>query len=257
MAASLRTSAILAACSLALWLSTARGKQPVDYADPLIDSANSRWIFFSSACRPFAMVNLSPDTNPGPDAASNSGYCYHKGSICGLSHVHAWQLGGVSVMPVAGPVDPTAGPEAFRSPFRHDDEVCQPGYHAVTLDRYRIRVELTSTPRVGFHRYRFPAGDGPRGDQSGRGNRERARARRHAAAGRRRGGRRLPGRRADRRQSAAQALHGVFRDPFRPPHSRPRRLDRPAATGHGARGFGQGLRRDRAVRGWAPTASSR
>jgi predicted alpha-1,2-mannosidase len=140
-------------------LSNAHGKEPVDYADPLVDSAHSRWIFFSSACRPFAMVNLSPDTNPGPDAASDSGYCYHKGSICGLSHVHAWQLGGVSVMPVAGAVDATAGPEAFRSPFRHDDEVCQPGYHAVTLDRYRIRVELTSTPRVGFHRYRFPAGD--------------------------------------------------------------------------------------------------
>ena len=65
-------------------------------------------------------------------------------------------------MPVAGEVDPTAGPDAFRSPFRHDDEVCQPGYHAVTLDRYQIRVELTSTRRVGFHRYRFPADDGGR-----------------------------------------------------------------------------------------------
>ncbi len=145
MAVSLRQAAILLVCFPAIFLATAQGKEPVDYADPLVNSAHSRWIFFSSACRPFAMVNLSPDTNPDADAASNSSYCYHKGSLCGLSHVHAWQLGGVSVMPVAGEVDPAAGPEAFRSPFRHDDEVCQPGYHAVTLDRYRIRVELTST----------------------------------------------------------------------------------------------------------------
>ena len=153
----LRRAVLLAIGSLAGWLS-AQGKEPVDYADPLIDSAHSRWIFFSSACRPFAMVNLSPDTNA--QSAWNSGYCYHTGSLCGFSHVHAWELGGVSVMPIAGEVDPTAGPDAFRSPFRHNDEVCRAGYHAVTLDRYKIRAELTSTRRVGFHRYRFPEADG-------------------------------------------------------------------------------------------------
>ena len=65
MASFLRNAAaaLLASCSLAGWLSAVQGKEPADYADPLIDSANSRWIFFSSACRPFAMVNLSPDTN--------------------------------------------------------------------------------------------------------------------------------------------------------------------------------------------------
>jgi len=95
MAAPLRHAAILVACFLALRLATAQGKEPVDYADPLIDSAHSRWIFFSSACRPTAMVNLSPDTNA--DTPWNSSYCYRKGSLCGLSHVHAWELGGVSV----------------------------------------------------------------------------------------------------------------------------------------------------------------
>ena len=147
-------------CVISRGMSTAEGKDPVDYVDPLVDSAHSRWIFFSSACRPFAMVNLSPDTDAkGP---WNSSYCYHTGSLCGFSHVHAWELGGVSVMPVAGEVDPTAGPDALRSPCRHDDEICQAGYHAVTLDRYKIRVELTSTRRVGFHRYWFHAADGGR-----------------------------------------------------------------------------------------------
>ena len=36
--------------------------EPVDYVDPLIDSHKSRWFYFQSACRPFGMVSLSPDT---------------------------------------------------------------------------------------------------------------------------------------------------------------------------------------------------
>jgi predicted alpha-1,2-mannosidase len=135
-------------------LAAAEPKQPVDYVDPLIDSANSRWIFFSSACRPFGMVNLSPDTDTG--GWWNSSYCYHTGSICGFNHVHAWQLSGPSVMPVAGPVAFAAGSDFCRSKFRHDTEVVQAGYHALTLDDSGIRVELTSTDRVGLHRLTFP-----------------------------------------------------------------------------------------------------
>ena len=35
---------------------------PADRVNPLIDTANRRFFFFSSACRPFGLVNLSPDT---------------------------------------------------------------------------------------------------------------------------------------------------------------------------------------------------
>jgi predicted alpha-1,2-mannosidase len=129
-------------------------KQPVDYVDPLIDSANSRWIFFSSACRPFGMVNLSPDTDT--KGWWNSSYCYHTGSICGFGHVHAWQLSGPSVMPITGSVELAAGSDFCRSRFGHDAEIVEAGYHALTLDDYRVRVELTSTDRVGMHRYAFP-----------------------------------------------------------------------------------------------------
>ncbi|MBL7040765.1 MAG: GH92 family glycosyl hydrolase [Pirellulaceae bacterium] len=129
-------------------------KQPVDYVDPLIDSANSRWIFFSSACRPFGMVNLSPDTDT--KGWWNSSYCYHTDSICGFNHVHAWQLSGPSVMPLTGPVEFAAGSDFCRSKFGHESEIAQAGYHAVTLDDYGVRVELTSTDRVGMHRYAFP-----------------------------------------------------------------------------------------------------
>ena len=138
----------------------ARAKEPVDCVDPLIDSANSRWIFFASACRPFGMVNLSPDTDV--KGWWNSSYCYHTPTICGFNHVHAWQLSGPSVMPLCGDVELQAGADFCRSKFDHDSEIAEVGYHAVTLADHGVRVELTSTQRVGMHRYRF-SGDGAPG----------------------------------------------------------------------------------------------
>lgn len=129
-------------------------RRPVDYVNPLIHSANSRWIFFSSACRPFGMVNLSPDMNT--EGWWKSGYLYNADSICGFNHVHAWQLSGPSVMPVVGSIEMTAGSDFSRSKYGHDSEVAQAGYHAVTLDDFGIRAEMTSTPRVGMHRWTFP-----------------------------------------------------------------------------------------------------
>jgi putative alpha-1,2-mannosidase len=71
---------------------------PVDLVYPHLDSENSRWFFFSTACRPFGMVNLSPDTQVG--GAWGSGYRYNTDTVKGFSHIHAWQLSGLSVMPV-------------------------------------------------------------------------------------------------------------------------------------------------------------
>ncbi len=126
-------------------------EKPVDLVYPLLDAANSRWFFFSSACRPFGMVNLSPDNELG--GAWGSGYRYNTNEIKGFSHVHAWQLSGLSVMPVNGIAKDLK--DDYYSPFSHDKEIVSPGYHQVFLDRYQIKVELTSTTRVGFHKYTF------------------------------------------------------------------------------------------------------
>lgn len=129
--------------------------QPVELVYPFLDAANSRWFFFNSATRPFGMVNLSPDTQTG--GAWGSGYRYNTDTIKGFSHIHAWQLSGPSVMPVVyGEQEPAAILTDYFSPFKHETEVAEPGYHRLTLDRYGIEAELTSTTRVGFHRYRFP-----------------------------------------------------------------------------------------------------
>lgn len=133
-------------------------QNPVELVYPHLDAANSRWFFFSSACRPFGMVNLSPDTELG--GAWGSGYRYNTEEIKGFSHIHAWQLAGVSVMPVANDkIDKTtikAVAKDYYSAFSHDKEIVKPGYHKVLLERYNTTVELTSTKRVGMHRIHFP-----------------------------------------------------------------------------------------------------
>ena len=128
--------------------------EPVNLVYPLLDTENSRWFFFSSASRPFGMVNLSPDTEI--DGAWGSGYRYANDTIYGFSHVHAWQLSGLSVIPVS--VDDKANTSIFKnfkSKFNHETEKIVPGYQYVELDKYGIAAEITSTKRVGFHRYRF------------------------------------------------------------------------------------------------------
>ncbi len=132
-------------------------KAPADYVEPRIDTHKSRWFYFSSACRPFGMVNLSPDTKVGGDWMN--GYIHGEKSIQCFSHVHGWQLYGIPVMPSTGELRSHKGLAAAASPFSHDDEVVHPGYHKVVLQRYGITAELTSTARVGFHRYTFPAGE--------------------------------------------------------------------------------------------------
>jgi predicted alpha-1,2-mannosidase len=130
------------------------GKTPAEYVNPLVDTHKSRWFFFASACRPFGMVSLSPDTREGDDWMH--GYLYDDDQIQCFSHVHDWQLYGVPVMPITGELHAQEGLAAAGSDFSHKDEIVHPGYHKVYLKRYGVTAELTSTARVGFHRYTFP-----------------------------------------------------------------------------------------------------
>ena len=116
---------------------------------------NARWIFFASASRPFGMVSLSPDTKVEGDWGA--GYIYAEPYISTFSHVHDWQLAGVPVMPIVGRMNGHEGYEAYKAPFSHEREIARAGYHKVVLDNSGVAVELTSTSRVGFHRYSFPA----------------------------------------------------------------------------------------------------
>jgi predicted alpha-1,2-mannosidase len=136
-------------------------EQPVDWVDPMLGTASSRWMLYPGPSTPFSMVKLSPDNQK---QSWKAGYEYTIENIAGFSHIHSWTMAGLLTMPITGKLQTIPGPEndpdkGYRSRFSHDTEVASPGYYAVTLEDYGIRAELTSTTRVGFQKYTFPKAD--------------------------------------------------------------------------------------------------
>ena len=120
----------------------------------------SRWFYFSSACRPFGMVNLSPDTRTGDDWMH--GYLYGDTKIRCFSHIHGWQLYGIAVLPVTGEVPKPWDMDACAADFSNEDEVIHPGYHKVVLKNYGITAELTSTTPRRLPSLPVPQGSMPK-----------------------------------------------------------------------------------------------
>jgi predicted alpha-1,2-mannosidase len=126
---------------------------------------------FPGATTPFGMVQLSPDTQIRYFKQSYkwaAGYRYEDKTILGFSHTHFSgtghsDLGDFLLQPISGEAKLEPGEidqphSGYRSRFNHNTETAEPGYYAVTLEDYGIRAELTASPRVGVHRYTFPAG---------------------------------------------------------------------------------------------------
>jgi predicted alpha-1,2-mannosidase len=126
-------------------------KRPVDYVNPLIGTGGHGHTF-PGATVPFGMVQLSPDTRTeGWDAAS--GYHYSDSTILGFSHTH---LNGTGVNDLCDIViTPRISDDYSHLPFQHKNEIAKAGYYKVISDD-NIQIELTSSERVGFHRYKFP-----------------------------------------------------------------------------------------------------
>lgn len=139
-------------------------KSPIDYADPLIGTSESRWMLNPGATLPFGMVQLSPDNQ---SQYWKAGYEYTIGSVFGFSHLHAWTMSGLSIMPTKGVLNPYIYPNAdvpistgetagHRSRIDKNTEKASPGYYSVDLVDFDIKTELTSTTRCGFFRFTFP-----------------------------------------------------------------------------------------------------
>lgn len=139
----------------------------LQYVNPNIGTAHSRWFFFTPAAVPYGMAKLAPSTNGHYGNLSGweaVGYDVRHESIEGFVNFHEWQVGGVSLMPSNGELKVKPGElkkpgSGYRSHFNHKNEIAQAGYYKVLLDDYNISAELTATKHVGFHRYRFPASD--------------------------------------------------------------------------------------------------
>lgn len=128
-------------------------RDEIQYVNPFIGTGFHGHTF-PGATRPFALVQVSPDTHiMGWDASS--GYHYDDNQIYAFSHTHLsgtgiGDLGDVAILPFSG--GDSIKPVAI---FKKETEKATPGYYAVRLDNFGINVELTSTDRVGFHKYTY------------------------------------------------------------------------------------------------------
>jgi len=137
-------------------------KLPVEYVDCFVGTSNSRWMLGPYAQRPMGMVQLGPD-NQGNRWMG--GYEYAISSVAGFSHIHAWTMGGLMIMPTTadlalgnpGPDAPFKGANAgYHSRILKETEKAFPGYYETKLFDHNVKAEITTTTRCGFQRYTFP-----------------------------------------------------------------------------------------------------
>lgn len=136
-----------------------------DLVDPLIGSGGHGHVFVGADV-PFGMVQVGPTSvTQGWDWCS--GYHESDSTVIGFSHTHLSGTGcgdllDITVMPVVGSdlmyargrVDSIGS--GLWSYADRSRQVVRPGYYSVPLTRYDILTEMTSTSRVGMHRYSFP-----------------------------------------------------------------------------------------------------
>lgn len=137
-------------------------KEYISYVDPLIGTGGHGHVFVGASL-PHGMVQLGPNNlSKGWDWCS--GYHDSDSTIIGFSHTHLSgtgiaDLADILFMPVTNlkyknridlPV------KDYVSTFQKNNQLVRPDYYSVILDKSQIKVELTTTERVGFHRYTFP-----------------------------------------------------------------------------------------------------
>lgn len=139
-------------------------KEYCNFVNPFIGT-DAHGHTYPGALVPFGMVQLSPDTDT-EEWDWCSGYHASDNSIMGFSHTHVsgtgvGEMGDIMLMPFTG--EPKFEPgtndnpdEGYRSRFSKETEIAKPGYYSVNLDDYEVKVELTASKRVGFHKYTFP-----------------------------------------------------------------------------------------------------
>lgn len=158
-----------------LALGQTKEKKNYQYINPLIGTQRMGHTY-PGASVPFGAVQLSPDTDTIPYEANKkyngkvyeycAGYQYEDKTIVGFSHTHFSgtghsDLGDFLLMPTTGELQLNPGtadkPQSgYRSAYSHSNETALANYYKVKLDDHNITAELTTSTRVGIHRYTFP-----------------------------------------------------------------------------------------------------
>lgn len=125
----------------------------VEWVDPTIETTRGRWFYCTPAARPMGMVAAHAFTRNKNQGGG--GYNYNFNEILGFSQINEWMISGPNLMPITGEINPTRGMDGWKSTFNHENEIIQPGYHRLYLNRYHTWVEYTATDRVVFYRTRY------------------------------------------------------------------------------------------------------
>ncbi|MEP7163622.1 MAG: GH92 family glycosyl hydrolase [Ferruginibacter sp.] len=169
---------ILLSIAFFLTVNHAISQNLIQYVNPLAGTAKMGHTY-PGATVPFGAVQLSPDTDTIPFSSDGkynnevykycAGYQYDDPTIVGFSHTHFSgtghsDLGDFLIMPTVGRLQLNPGTkeqpaDGYRSRFSHMNEIAEPNYYKVLLDDDHILAELTTSTRVGFHQYTFPASD--------------------------------------------------------------------------------------------------
>ena len=141
--------------------SAASPKQPVDYVNLFTGTSNSRWMLGPYACVPYGMVQLGPDNQ---DAGWMGGYEYSISNVTGFSHLHAWNMAGLMIMPAVQDFTKSPGPATapyrgagagYHSRIEKSTEKASPGYYSCFLFDADCLAEMTASTHCGFHKYTF------------------------------------------------------------------------------------------------------
>lgn len=135
------------------------------FVDPYMGSDYHGHVFVGANV-PFGAVQLGPK-NPMRGWDWCSGYHYSDSVLIGFAHTQLsgtgiGDLGDLLFMPVKGDYEAAFTPIdslPWQTKYTHEDEQVEPGYFSVDIKASAIKVELTATERVGFHKYNFK-GDG-------------------------------------------------------------------------------------------------
>lgn len=143
-------------------------KKPVDYVNVFTGTSNSRWMLGPYAGVPYGMVQLGPDNQ---ESGWMAGYEYSIMNVTGFSHLHAWTMAGLMVMPATQDFtkDNGASSKAYRgagagfhSRILKETEKASPGYYSCELYDAGCKAELTASTHCGFHKYTFQANNDAR-----------------------------------------------------------------------------------------------
>lgn len=157
-----------AALALLLGAAPALAQTPAEYVDPFIGTTNFGTTN-PGAVVPNGMMAVVPFNVMGSELNRydkdarwwSTPYEYHNRFFTGFAHgalsgVGCPDMGSLLTMATTGELE--VDYRNYGSEYR--DEEASPGYYAVTLSKYGIRAEATSTPRTSVERYTFPGGEG-------------------------------------------------------------------------------------------------